>query len=261
MQNVMTGLILAIFVAGRWPTFVVPREMNPDESQLLAGARALVHDPVFWRSVDGHTAGPLAFFALVPAGILTDWNGFLPARYTALGLAIITFTLLHQCVSLVAGRRLARVVGLGAVVFEALTNAPNLLHYSTELMPVALGTGAAYVAIRRWVHDGQRLWNFAGGVLLGAMPLAKLQAAPLAAIFGGAWLIAEFLARRQEGLRPKLVLVGGALVPAALFAAQTSPHLIAISAAGGFWWIFFEPNRSCFSIRSARSASPPARPN
>ena len=214
--------ILAIFIAGRWPTFVLPRELNEDESQNIAGARALTLDPVFWRSVDGHTAGPLDFFALIPAGLLSGWSGYLPARYTAMALLVITFTLLHQCLSLVTGRRVARAAGLGAVVFEALTNSPDFLHCSSELLPIALWMGAAYAAIRRWVHDGPRVWNFIGGMLLGAMPLAKLQAAPLAAIFGGAWLAMEFINRRQEGLRPKLTLVGGAALPAALFSAQVT---------------------------------------
>jgi len=213
-------VILAIIIAGRWPTFVLPRELNADESQDLAGALALTLDPVFWRSVDGHTTGPLDFFALIPAGILSGWAGYLPARFTALALWVATFTLLHQCLSLVTGRQLARVTGLGAVVFEALTNAPDFLHCSTELVPITLWAGAAYAAIRRWGHDRPHPWNFVAGILLGAMPLAKPQAAPLGAIFGFAWLVAEFIAGKREGLPAKLMLVGGAVLPAALFAVQ-----------------------------------------
>jgi hypothetical protein len=216
------AMILAIMLAGRWPTFVFTRELNPDESQMLAGAHVLARDPVFWRAVDGHTAGPLDFLVLCPAGQLLGWDAYLPARCTAVLLIALALTLLHQCLALTVGRQVARVTTLGAVTFEALTNSANLLHYSTELMPVALLAGAAYAAIRRWVHAGGAGWNLLGGLLLGAVPLAKPQAVPLAAVLGLGWLAAEWAIRTGEGLRPKVWLVAGALLPAALFAAQVT---------------------------------------
>lgn len=213
-------VILALLVAGRWTTFVLPRELNPDESFMLAGAHALRIDPVFWRAVDGHTSGPLSFLVLWPAGELFGWIGFLPTRLTSLGLLTITFTLLHQCLALITGRQVARLVLLGAVVCEALTNSVGLLHYSTELLPMALLTGATYAAIRRWSQPDGGGWNFLGGLLLGAVPLTKLQAAPLAAVAGLGWLAAELVAARGRGYRAPLLLVGGALLPGALVGGQ-----------------------------------------
>src|SRR5689334_20995257 len=49
------GMLLLFLVAWRWPFLLCAHEYNPDESQFVAGALTLAHDPVFWRSVDGTT--------------------------------------------------------------------------------------------------------------------------------------------------------------------------------------------------------------
>lgn len=213
-------LILAILTAGRWPTFLFTRELGVDESQLLAGAHALTYDPVFWRSVNGGTAGPLDFFVLWPAGWLCGWDTYLTARLTALALLAISLILAHQGMALVLGRQVARIAGLAAVSLESLTQAADFLHYSTELLPMALLSVAAYAAIRRWSTPGGPLWSGLGGLMLGAVPLGKLQAAPLAAAMGLCWLWAELRTKEPSSFRHRTYLMGGALLPAALFACQ-----------------------------------------
>jgi hypothetical protein len=210
------GLLFAILVAGRWPAALFPREFNPDESQLLAGAHTLTGDPVFWRSVNGGTAGPLDFYALWPAGWLGGWDSYLPARITADALLIAAFVLAHQCMTLALGRTAARAASLTTVCFTALTFAPDFLHYSTELVPVTLLAGAAYAATRRGVLAGSVGWNFLGGLLIGAVPLAKLQPVPLALVAGVGWLVAE---RRRAGADRSRRVAGlliGAITPAFL---------------------------------------------
>ncbi len=239
-------ILLAILAAGRWPTFLIPREFSPDESQLLAGAHTLMFDPVFWRSVDGATAGPFDFLALWPAGWLCGGETYLSARLTALALLAGSLTLAHQCVALLWGRRVARVAGLGAVCFEALTNSVDFLHYSTELVPVALLAGAAYAAIRRWVNQGGLLWSGLGGLLLGAVPLGKLQAAPLAAALGLSWLWAELRATGPDATRRRIYLVAGAVLPATLFACQ-------LSVAGE--WRHFIPSYLLFNLNYTSTGS------
>lgn len=213
-------VIFAILAAGRWPSVLFTREFNGDESQLLVGAHTLTSDPVFWRSVCGGTAGPLDFFALWPAGWLCGWDGYLPARLTALVLIALSLTLAHQVMALLLGRPIARIAGLAGVCFEALTNSFDLLHYSTELLPITLLCGAAYAATRRAREGGQLLWCGLGGVLLGAVPLGKWQPAPLAVALGLAWLWAEIRRRPAGSFRPAVYLVTGALLPGALFACQ-----------------------------------------
>jgi hypothetical protein len=213
-------VILAIMAAGRWPALLFTRGLNVDEGQLLAGAHTLLHDPVFWRSVNGGTAGPLDFFALWPAGWLFGWDTFLTGRVTALALLAIALTLAHQAMAVILGRPAARLATLAAVSVEALTHAIDFLHYSTELVPVALLAGAAYAAARRWVLNGGPQWSGLGGLLLGAVPFAKLQPAPIALGFGLCWAAAEFRTNGAEAARHRGYLLAGALLPAAFFASQ-----------------------------------------
>ena len=70
-------LFLFLF-AWRWPFLLVASEFNPDESQLIAGTITLAHDPVFWRSVDGTTSGPLNFYVLLPVHWLGASSTFRP---------------------------------------------------------------------------------------------------------------------------------------------------------------------------------------
>src|SRR5882757_8822920 len=98
------GAVLGLFLlAWRWPFLLVAREFNPDESQLIAGALTLTRDPVFWRSVDGNTAGPFDFYALLPLHWLGLPLDYFTARLT--GLLIIWGTL-FLCL-----RTLARIFG------------------------------------------------------------------------------------------------------------------------------------------------------
>jgi len=76
-------LLLAV-VAFRWPILWFPHQQNPDESQLIAGSITLRQDPVFWRSVDGGTAGPIDFYPLLPAA----WNDGTTAHAVARGIGL-----------------------------------------------------------------------------------------------------------------------------------------------------------------------------
>ena len=59
-------VLFCFLLAWRWPFLLSAEEYNPDESQFIAGAITLAQDPVFFRSVDGTTSGPLNFYALLP---------------------------------------------------------------------------------------------------------------------------------------------------------------------------------------------------
>ncbi len=204
-------VIAGVLLAGRWPTWLVTRQLNPDESQLIAGALTLRADPVFWRSVDGATAGPLDFYALWPAGWLLGADDFRSARVTAWGLLALALIFAHQTTAIVFGRIVARVTGFSALCLEALTLNPDFLHYSTELVPICLLAAAMFLLCRRFFADASWRWNALGGLILGAVPLAKLQAAPIAVLLAAGWAAGELWfgsCRRDE--RPKALLALGA---------------------------------------------------
>jgi hypothetical protein len=219
-----TMVILLLLLAGRWPSLLVPWEYNPDESHLIAGALTLQIDPVFWRSVDGATAGPLDFYALWPIGSLLGNQSYLSARLTALLLIATALVAAHQAVARRLGRTSARRVIFPAVLLEAFTFHPDFLHYSTELVPVALVALAFWWGLR--LEDdltSRRLGWLASscGFVLGSVPLAKLQAAPAAAALGLWWCWVWFVRWRRghpHARRVLFSLIVGALVPLLIFA-------------------------------------------
>jgi len=60
---------------------------RPAWGLLLVGAITLRHDPVFWRSVDGGTAGPLNYYPLLPAARADGLAAHAVAR--GIGLAAV----------------------------------------------------------------------------------------------------------------------------------------------------------------------------
>src|SRR5260221_9870861 len=63
---VWSVLLLLPLLGFRWPSLIENKQLSdPDESQLMAGALTLRNAPLFWRSVDGTTHGPLAALPLV----------------------------------------------------------------------------------------------------------------------------------------------------------------------------------------------------
>src|SRR5262249_13047258 len=60
--------ILIVLLAFRWPELLDNRQYpDPDESQFIAGASTMREGPIFWRSVDGTTHGPLTEWPLLIA--------------------------------------------------------------------------------------------------------------------------------------------------------------------------------------------------
>lgn len=172
------GVVLFLFLlAWRWPFLLVAYEYNPDESQMIAGAMTLVRDPVFWRSVDGGSSGPLNYYLMMP----WHWVGA-PLDYFTARLTCLLLTWGTLFVSL---RTLARAYGctagwlglLPAAGFFATLTHPELTNLSTENLPLLLVAMAFGLLAGRAPADRFRLW--AACFLAGAMPWAKLQSAPI----------------------------------------------------------------------------------
>lgn len=176
---------------GRWPTWFVTREFNVDESLMIAGASTLRHDPVFFRAVDGGTAGPLDFYALLPVGWLHGADDFASARITALILIGAALIFVHQTLAHLFGRQVARISTFSATYLESFTLHEDFLHYATELVAVALLAFAFWAGTRRFVTKASWSWNIVGGLALGAVPFGKLQAAPAALLLGVFWIAGE----------------------------------------------------------------------
>ncbi len=215
---------LAIF-AFRWPLLFDNRELNnPDESQMLAGAIALQHDPVFWRSVDGNTTGPLDQWPLAALGAFGVRLDYTNARLLALALASATLVFTWLALRVRFDDGLARILILPPAALQIVTPFWDFIQYSSEHVPVALLAAAAWLILAELYpkirHDRPGRWLLAG-VLLGAVPFAKLQGAP-----AGLWLAVALVFLLFDTTRPlrtrlrsvTFLCAGALLIPVAIFA-------------------------------------------
>jgi len=243
----VTGLmILTALLAWRWPALLGTEELNPDESQLIAGAITLEYDPVFWRSVDGTTSGPLNFYALLPTHWLGIPQDFFNARLTGLlliwGCLWATYGMLRR----EFGPAVA-VLGLlpGLTLFATATDS-DFIHYSSEhvsLLLIMLSGWLLWTA-HRDANEAKghplKPW-LAAGLFMGMLPWAKLQAAPIAAALAvwGTWLA---LSRTSLPWRQRwhdvLRLAAAALAPSVGFLAM----VLIFGQWTHFWRCYIENN-------------------
>lgn len=216
-------LVFLFLLAWRWPFLLDPREYNPDESQMIAGAMTLAHDPAFWRSVDGGSSGPLNYWLLTPWAWLGLPLDYFTARLT--GLLLIGGALFFCLRSLARpfGHAAAWLGILPAAAFFASASHPELANLSTEHLPLF------FIALSFWLLSENapasriRLWSAC--FLAGALPWAKLQAGPIGLALLG-W--AGWQVWRQPGRAARLrfrdlaEIVAAAALPALLLAGMVA---------------------------------------
>lgn len=222
---------LALFVAFfafRWPLFLVNEELNPDESQLIAGGISLQYDPIYWRSVDGTTHGPLDAYPLLAARLLGQPISYGSARLIGSLMMLTGVLLIYRTLARYYGDALARLGCLPAFCFFAFNTYWDFVHYSSEHAPAFLLTlGATLVGCELAEPAGRKVWSWrwmSGGLVLGAVPLAKLQGSPIAAalLFAAGLIDLCTGGMRFTGrLRRLGLLLAGALVVPAAFALIT----------------------------------------
>jgi hypothetical protein len=204
-------LLFAFLLAWRWPFLFSATEYNPDESQLIAGALSLVRDPVFWRSVDGTTSGPLNFYVLLPLHWLGAPLDYFMARLLGLGFVWGALLACHRLLAGRFGRGTAWLAVLPAACFFATTFDNDFLQYSSELPALLLVAGAAALLGSPSPGRNTRLWL--GCAVAGAAPWAKLQVAPLSVVLiaWGVWSAGREARGRGQ---PVLRAVGSVLLAA-----------------------------------------------
>lgn len=214
---VEAGFLLAgaaLVLVGRLRAIVYPRPLNPDEAQLGANAlRALGHGSG-WDSLDGFSSGPLNSVALTWPALIGKEVSLVSVRLTAWMAVSLVFVFAYLAIRRVSGRFSATLFSLPLLVFFALNDSEEFQHYSSELVSCVLLT--ASMCIVPLGAEGRRstlLWRSLGcGLLLGAVPFAKLQGVPIALVVGGFAAI-SLLASRWEGrlTAAALLILGPAL--------------------------------------------------
>jgi hypothetical protein len=224
---------LVTLVAFRWPHTWAAHEQSPDESQSLAGALTLWTDPLFWRSVDGATAGPLHYFLLMPAAVFGPGAAYARARLLGQFLVLCTLFMAGRIVGRATNAQSERVAVMLGVTAYAFTRATDLQHTSTEVLPAFLITLAIAAYLR---PERTRVALWIAGIALGLVPWAKLQAAPLALGLGLFAVVRESRANRAHGvaqlviasLAPTLV-IAIALTATGLWSSMIIPYVLANS--------------------------------
>ncbi len=182
----------------RLPSIVFDEEINPDESQMVAQALALHDNPIYFKSVDGTTGGPLDSYLL----IIPTWFGlpfdYITARLVAFVLIASSLWLTFLTARLWFGDLAARLVLLPIVFVLGLTQHTDFVSYNSELLAVVL-LSASYYLYARLIKQPDPSWKlvFLIGFLSGIVPFCKLQGVPLAAV------VCAFAAL-YVGLRPTL---------------------------------------------------------
>lgn len=231
---------LGLFLLSRVPAMQCPYQLDVDEGQMLAQAMRYQHDLTPWRAVDGETGGPLLSWLPLLAhtvGLPFDFRSIhLLAILCLAGTLLATYAAAVQLV----GEGAALVALAAGAVWLALTPGADFIHYSSELVPDVLLSGALAALVSR-DPDTKAARIFLAGLLLGLVPWAKLQAVPIGLVLG-LWALVAVLRDRED--RPVrrwwhlALLLGGALGPTALILTW----VVRAGAGDQFWHSYLVAN-------------------
>ena len=220
------AIFLLIFM--RMPAVIYNREINADESQMLSHAITLYEDPVYWRSVDGTTIGPLDNYLLVVPKILGFQINYTSGRVMGLLCTIGALLFVFLAMRNWFGQALARLALTVPVVFLAFTQETDFVHYSSEQLPVFLLTLTIWLlSILTSNKNLSFVTTFFLGFAAGMTPFAKLQTVPQAFIIvlAAIWITFQFY-RKTKQIQPLLFLLAGGLTfPLLLFIWAGANHV------------------------------------
>lgn len=212
------ALIALVLGLARWPSVMEYVEYNPDESQIVAQAALFLHRVVPWRDVDGTTSGPLNSLVLTVPLALGAPMSWATARLALVAARLSIIAFLYLAIRPLAGDLIGRAAVLPLVAFYVFTLDPDFSHFSSETVPSVLFSGSAALLASAWVRGASGGAFYLVGTLLGAIPIAKLQAAPLAATLGimAVYLAHQYVRRDGAGYGRMLAVLAGLATPSVL---------------------------------------------
>lgn len=192
----------------------------------MAAARTLIDDPVFFRSTEAGSSGPLNIYPLLLPMLIGKMPTLFTGRVVGLFMIFGSLAMLHLYLRIFLSESLNRALVLFPAVFFALSSFWDFLHYTSELTPVfIISVGIVLVA-----HAGfspprsEALWvlySTAAAAVLSLIPFAKLQAVYFA-LGIGLILVVSIVVQRQftwsSRLKCLLVVAIGSLFLPAIFA-------------------------------------------
>jgi hypothetical protein len=180
-------------------------ELNVDESQEIASAMTLVHDPVYWRSVDMGTHGPFSTYPLLVPHVLGFPVGYASAKLMGLLMLVLGLVFMLLFFRRVMSEKLSMIGVLPVLVFICLPGADDFIAYNAEF-PVALYTALSVYAIGNIILSSKENLGrccYFSGLIIGCAPFIKMQSAPIAfSLFTFACLLVMYT-RKNFGDRAK----------------------------------------------------------
>ncbi len=210
-----------VLVYGRWLAIVYSFPFNPDEAQAAANALRIKAYGFNWNVLDGSTNGPLDSVVVCWPYLFGLDVTLSTVHLTACILLFFVCLFVYLSVKTLCGRAFAVLFVLPLVLFYAFTGSRDFLHHSSELLPVALLAAANYLTIGISM-DRARSGRFHHlrfallGLLLGAVPFAKIQGVPIAVCIGLYALILAVTGSTGR-LRNSIALICAGLAPALSF--------------------------------------------
>jgi hypothetical protein len=211
----ISGALLLLTIA-RFPTICFNRELNADESQVISHAITLLQDPVYWRSVDGTTIGPLNNYLLVLPGLLGLPINYVSTRILGLLCTMGALFFFWKTAKSLYDNRTAHLVTLFPLFLLSFTYHPDFLHYSSEQLPLLLLAVTLYFVTKLYQSKGTNAkYAYWVGGFAGLVPFAKLQAVPPALVFsfGAFWLCMESVKWYNNYRSLIALLIGGITFP------------------------------------------------
>jgi hypothetical protein len=250
------GLAVLVVLLWRWPTFAL-YEQNPDESEDIAAALTLRHDPRYWSSVAGTTHGPAVSFPLLVPCLF----GFIPeygsARVVGLGMMVGSLLCLHGVLRRWFPADVARLLVVPLVFCLAFMRFWDYVAYNGEHAVVFLVSLAGLQAVRALAPQAGAGAAFTTGLLLGSVPFAKLQGVPPAAAIGALYMGSALVQGGRWRARLGAVAAGAVLPSILVLAYLWFMGLLTYFQASYLSWNFGYANHATTSAwHSMRALQP-----
>jgi hypothetical protein len=192
--------------------------INPDEALMAANAMLTRHGWLNWNIVDPTTSGPLNSLILAWPYLFGGDITLFSTRLTGLVCVFTALAFLFLALRRLSDDCTAIIATAPAIVFFAAPRFLDFISYSSEQFPILLLGLAIYLFVHSF--DANRLGYLVGAaVVLGLVPFAKLQAAPMAAALG-AFVLARAVETglrsggRLSAVRRTAIVAGAAALPA-----------------------------------------------
>jgi hypothetical protein len=216
--------------AWRWPIFLAPVPLNPDESTWATGAIKATVDFAPWHGSNTGTSGPLNIYILMIPALFGAPITFASGRIIATCLLAAAMFALYFTVKWTQGARVARLSLVPPVVFLSLVADRDFVTYSSEHFAICLTTIAlaacAHLAKQGGSASSRVSAGLVAGLCLGSAFFTKLQAGPIALlvlVFAAIAIVSLRKSSKREAYFVALTFVAALCVV---------PGAIVVSA----WW-------------------------